>query len=75
MTVATACSASGQSYFQVEFLQDFGTIPLLVPDYANLGPLSQMVVSIFQSGTVILLYYLKLLHFIISIDVYINKHK
>lgn len=46
----TACSSSGQSYFQVEFLQDFGTIPLLVPNYAKLGSDALIVVSVFQEG-------------------------
>lgn len=45
-----ACLDSGQSYFQVEFLQDFGTLPLLVPGFKNMGTSALMSVSIFQSG-------------------------
>ncbi|CAM6001934.1 unnamed protein product [Sphagnum balticum] len=46
-----ACLASGQSYFQVQFLQNFGSLPLMVADYSQLGANGLITVSVFQAGT------------------------
>ena len=46
-----ACAGANQGhFFQVEFLQDFGTLPLMVPNGKNLGPLAILTVDLYQAG-------------------------
>ncbi len=57
-----ACLASGQSYFQVQFLQNFGSLPLMVADYSQLGANGLITVSVFQAGNLALRNYINYLH-------------